>query len=143
MSRFWPLCLVLATAACSGGAMLADRAEVPGAGCPGVSSTVRLTVSPASLARGAATELVVEWALDTALNATAFATLVSGAQDEIEVVVELLEEGMPTHDWTYRGRQLNPYGNGAPAGVVAVVATSQKATGCSVAPSATTSFTLE
>ncbi len=124
---------------CGGGAMSAPSDER----CPNNGSSVDLAVAPAELARGAGELIYVDWHLYGSVDA-AVAKLLAGANQEIEVELPLLldTDTSDVGSFTYSGQLQNPFGAGAPAGEVVVVA-SGKSTGCFGEATASTSFLLQ
>ena len=130
MSRFVFLLAFVSLASCGDDEMKGDAS---GGYC---SFTSSLFVTPETLVRGEAVEIVVRWETSTELSEPQV-TLLAGPDYHIEVELPLA----PALDQrrTYEVRQLNPFGLGAPTGSVSVLAEAP-ADGC--APSATTSFIL-
>ncbi len=104
--------------------------------------TLQFDVTPLVVTRGEAVDIVVTWQTAYPLVAPIEASLLAGSRYDIEVEVPLAwVEG--AEGGQYVGTQLNPFGAGAPAGSVSVLAQAAIPEGCTQAPSATSSFTLQ
>lgn len=98
-----------------------------------------LLVEPLVVARGEAVEIHIDWQTDVEIALPVTATLVSrtGSDIEVEVVLD------PSEFARYEAFQMNPFGAGAGAGEVAVIAVAGQSAECLSSPSATTTFRLE
>lgn len=101
--------------------------------------TVRLLVSPARVVRGDQVTIRVTWTTEYAL----LAPMVTFSIDAIEVDLELESAGMDGQGYAaHQADMLNPFGFGAPAGVVNALAGSRDAR-CLFETTATTNFRLD
>jgi hypothetical protein len=134
--RFASLLLIALTACSSGVSTNLDSSDRY---CPGNHVTALFEVEPAEVARDAAVDITVRWVTTVAL-VQPLATFRVGDDPVVEVEVPLVAGSDATD---HRGSLLNPFGAGAPAGVVEVLAEAAPAAGCLVFPTASTAFTLE
>lgn len=136
------LVLTLALGAGLGSAGCAGHESSGGAGGSGGScdpgGTVRLEVTPASIARGEAALLTVRWELEHTVSAPRVTMTASAVEVEVP-----LQEHLSAWHYVYRAQLLNPFGSGAPAGTVDVLAQAQPPQGCFNGPTASTSFDLD
>ena len=138
MRGWWVIALGLVGAGCGGDDSLsADReGELL---CDGGGS-YSLVVSPLALERDEDVVIEIRWHLVTEVMDPS-ATL---STDRIEIEVDLPLAYVQYEPYaTYVGQQRNPFGIGAPVGPVSVLASAKMRSGCSYAPSAATSFSLE
>jgi hypothetical protein len=129
--------LLIALTACSSD-LSAGLANYDSA-CPGNDVTTLFEVEPAVVVRDAEVDITVRW-LTTAELVEPLATFQVGDDPVVEIEVPLVAESAATD---HRGSLLNPFGTGAPAGIVQVLAEAKPAAGCLVSPTASTAFTLE
>ncbi len=136
------LSVALLAAGCSG-SMSAGPA-----GCTGNDATVSLAVTPAVVTRGEPTTIAVAWAVKVSVG-DASAGLTLGSNPQIEVRVPLQAGAGAGADASgaapgeYTGELVNPFGPGAPAGVVEVIARGATPPGCYTSATASTTFVLE
>ncbi len=135
MKRLAPA-IVLLAAGCSG------RMSAAPAGCTDNDATVSLAVTPAVVTRGEATSIAVAWVVKVSVG-DASAGLTLGSNPQIEVRVPLAAGSDPSAIGEYEGELLNPFGPGAPAGVVEVIARGATPPGCYTSATASTTFVLE
>ena len=115
--------LLVMLSACGGGAGEdAGGSFAPGP-CPGNWANIALDVWPDRVTRGEAVTIEITWQVSELLSEPAVATLLT-ADDAIEVDVMLSLELGVSGPFTYYGQQLNPFGGGAPPGLVSVLASS-------------------
>ena len=121
-----------------------ELAKMPGnfEDCTDNSVTFTFGVEPLTLVRNADVSLSVRWETFASLN-DPVATLRVGDGPVVEVEVPLLPEADGVAGHAYQGSLLNPFGMGAPAGTVEVLAAASANEGCSTSPTAATAFELE
>jgi hypothetical protein len=137
--------LVTVALACLAGCSADDlAAEAPGNGwgCTDNSVTVTFTVEPATLVRNADYTLSVRWEAYEPLN-DPVASLRVGDGPVVEVELPLSGPMDSAVYHGYGGSLLNPFGAGAPAGTVEVLAEAAPNSGCHAFPTAATAFELE
>lgn len=136
----WTLVACLGLAACGADELAAMPGDV--GGCSDNGATFTFGVDPASVERNADVALSIRWEVFTDLR-DPLAVLRVGEGPVIEVEVPLAHDADNTAGFAYRGSLTNPFGLGAPAATVEVLATSSPNPGCSTSATAATAFELE
>lgn len=134
--------LLVAASACGNSMFAAEDDALLGMGCPGNVATRSMTVTPAQgVSRGDPVVIEVTWSTWDRVSEPATVTLIVGSADEIEVEIPLMYNST-AEPHTYIGSQLNPFGAGAPAGTVSVLASGGTNEECMAPATAATTFEL-
>ena len=142
MGRVLTLLALVALVGCSEDMLATERGGLSD-NCADNSVTFAFGVEPLAIARDADVDLSVRWEAFEPLNQP-FATLRVGDAPVVEVEVPLLPVGDSVAGYAYQGSLLNPFGMGASAGTVEVLAEAAPSSeGCIVFPTAATAFELE
>ena len=110
--------------------------------CVGNEVTVALHVEPGTVTRGAPVVISVVWEVTEPVAEPAFVTL-SVAEAGVEVELPLSLDPAIVSPTTYVAETLNPFGIGAPAGLVYVLASGAQSIACQAPATAATSMVLE